>query len=77
MTTLDRFQLEALVALLRSASFERAAKILRITPSAVPQQIRAPEEKAGGLDRPRSSVPAYPNWREDIPSRLTTLTRQR
>ncbi|WP_245002817.1 LysR family transcriptional regulator [Rhizobium ruizarguesonis] len=49
----------ALVAVLRNASFERAAKILRTTPSAVPQQIRAPEEKAGGLDRPRSSAPAY------------------
>ncbi|KSV75208.1 hypothetical protein N185_17665 [Sinorhizobium sp. GW3] len=46
---LDRFQLEALVAVLRNASFERAAKVLRITPSAVSQRIRALEESVGAV----------------------------
>lgn len=46
---LDRFQLEALVEALRNGSFERAAKVLRITPSAVSQRIRALEEKVGAV----------------------------
>jgi LysR family transcriptional regulator (chromosome initiation inhibitor) len=46
---LDRFQLEALVAVLRNASFERAAQALRITPSAVSQRIKALEESVGAV----------------------------
>lgn len=44
---LDRFQLEALVAILRCGSFERAAKLLNITPSAVSQRVRSLEERVG------------------------------
>ncbi|NKK68738.1 LysR family transcriptional regulator [Rhizobium leguminosarum bv. viciae] len=77
MTTLDRFQLEALIAVLRTASFERAAKILRITPS-VPQQIRAPEDKLAVLIvrghpcRPTHLERGYPVTPHD--TRTTTLT---
>ncbi|WP_313070145.1 HTH-type transcriptional regulator ArgP [Melaminivora sp.] len=44
---LDYAGLEALAAVLREGSFERAARRLHVTPSAVSQRIRQLEERAG------------------------------
>jgi len=44
---LDYAGLEALAAVVREGSFERAVRALHITPSAVSQRIRALEERAG------------------------------
>jgi len=46
---LDRFQLEALVTIVRYGNFDRAAKALNVTPSAVSQRVRALEEKVGAV----------------------------
>ncbi len=46
---LDYSQLEALRAVLRHGSFERAAAALHVTPSAVSQRIRALEEQMGSV----------------------------
>ncbi|NLS21141.1 LysR family transcriptional regulator ArgP [Rhizobium sp. P40RR-XXII] len=46
---LDRSQLEALVTIVRYGNFDRAAKALNVTPSAVSQRIRALEEKVGAV----------------------------
>ncbi len=43
----DDAQLQALAAVLRHGSFDRAAAVLHVTPSAVSQRIRALEEQAG------------------------------
>lgn len=42
-------QLAALAAVVREGSFERAARALHVTPSAVSQRIRALEERMGGV----------------------------
>ena len=44
---LDYAGLEALAAVLREGSFERAAKRLHVTPSAISQRIKLLEERAG------------------------------
>ena len=44
---LDYAALNALAAVVREGSFERAARALNVTPSAVSQRIRALEERAG------------------------------
>ena len=44
---LDYAALSALAAVVREGSFERAARALHVTPSAVSQRIRALEERAG------------------------------
>ena len=44
---LDYAALRALAAVVREGSFERAARALHVTPSAVSQRIRALEERAG------------------------------
>lgn len=46
---LDYDQLAALAAVVRSGSFERAARQLNLTPSAVSQRIRLLEERVGAL----------------------------
>jgi len=46
---LDRAQLATLVAVLRAGSFDRAAGILHVTPSAVSQRIKQLEEHVGGV----------------------------
>jgi LysR family transcriptional regulator, chromosome initiation inhibitor len=46
---LDRAQLGTLVAVLRAGSFDRAAGILHVTPSAVSQRIKQLEEHVGGV----------------------------
>ena len=46
---LDRAQLATLVAVLRAGSFDRAARVLHVTPSAVSQRIKQLEEHAGGV----------------------------
>ncbi len=46
---LDYPQLAALAAVVREGSFERAARALHVTPSAVSQRIRALEERMGGV----------------------------
>jgi LysR family transcriptional regulator (chromosome initiation inhibitor) len=46
---LDYPQLAALAAVVREGSFERAARALHVTPSAVSQRIRALEERVGGV----------------------------
>ncbi len=43
----DRDQLAALSAILRAGSFEGAAAVLHVTPSAISQRIRALEDRAG------------------------------
>lgn len=45
---LDYAALAALAAVVREGSFERAARALHVTPSAVSQRIRALEERMGG-----------------------------
>lgn len=44
---LDYFSLAALAAVVREGSFERAARALHVTPSAVSQRIRLLEERVG------------------------------
>lgn len=44
---LDYAALSALAAVVREGSFERAARALHVTPSAISQRIRALEERAG------------------------------
>ncbi len=46
---LDRAQLATLVAVLRAGSFDRAARLLHVTPSAVSQRIKQLEEHIGGV----------------------------
>jgi LysR family transcriptional regulator (chromosome initiation inhibitor) len=46
--TLDYASLAALAAVVREGSFERAARALHVTPSAVSQRIRLLEERMGG-----------------------------
>lgn len=46
---LDPAALQALAAVVREGSFERAARRLHVTPSAVSQRIRALEERAGAV----------------------------
>jgi len=45
---LDYAALHALAAVVREGSFERAARVLHVTPSAVSQRIRGLEERIGG-----------------------------
>jgi LysR family transcriptional regulator (chromosome initiation inhibitor) len=45
----DRAQLATLVAVLRAGSFDRAASLLHVTPSAVSQRIKQLEEQVGGI----------------------------
>ena len=53
---MDYAGLQALAAVIREGSFERAARKLHITPSAVSQRIKQLEERAGQvLVRPPSS----------------------
>lgn len=44
---LDYAALSALAAVVRAGSFERAARALHVTPSAISQRIRTLEERAG------------------------------
>lgn len=44
---LDYASLAALAAVIREGSFERAARILHVTPSAISQRVRALEERVG------------------------------
>jgi LysR family transcriptional regulator (chromosome initiation inhibitor) len=46
---LDHAQLRALAAVVREGSFERAAAVLHVTPSAVSQRIKALEDRVGRL----------------------------
>src|SRR5215510_13171969 len=45
---LDYSALSALAAVVREGSFERAARALHVTPSAISQRIRLLEERVGG-----------------------------
>jgi LysR family transcriptional regulator, chromosome initiation inhibitor len=47
MHMFDYALLEALAAVVREGSFERAARVLHVTPSAVSQRVRLLEERAG------------------------------
>ncbi len=47
--TLDYAALAALAAVVRDGSFERAARTLKVTPSAVSQRVRALEERLGSV----------------------------
>lgn len=49
MHHLDPGQLDALAAVLREGSFERAAHSLHVTPSAVSQRIKALEDRVGAV----------------------------
>jgi LysR family transcriptional regulator, chromosome initiation inhibitor len=46
---LDYPLLEALAAVVREGSFERAARVLNVTPSAVSQRVKLLEERVGGV----------------------------
>lgn len=46
---LNRDQLATLVAVVRAGSFDRAARLLNVTPSAVSQRIKQLEEHVGGV----------------------------
>lgn len=58
----DYALLEALAAVVREGSFERAARALHLTPSAVSQRLRLLEERAGQVlvlrDTPTRATPA-------------------
>jgi LysR family transcriptional regulator, chromosome initiation inhibitor len=54
---LDRAQLATLVAVLRAGGFERAARGLHVTPSAVSQRIKQLEERVGGVVVIRGAQP--------------------
>lgn len=54
---LDHGNLKALAAVVREGSFERAAAVLNVTPSAVSQRVKALEERMGRL-LVRRTVPA-------------------
>lgn len=56
---IDHAQLRALAAVVREGSFERAAAVLHVTPSAISQRVKALEERAGTLLIQRTS-PAMP-----------------
>lgn len=58
----DSAQLEALAAVVGEGSFEGAARVLHVTPSAVSQRIRALENAAGGVlvRRMRPVTPTAP-----------------
>ncbi|MBO0608149.1 LysR family transcriptional regulator ArgP [Myceligenerans salitolerans] len=58
----DSAQLEALAAVVGEGSFEGAARVLHVTPSAVSQRIRALENAAGGVlvRRTRPVTPTVP-----------------
>lgn len=45
----DHSHLTALAAILREGSFEKAAQVLNVTPSAISQRIRALEEQVGAV----------------------------
>jgi len=49
MTTLDASLLKTVAAVVREGSFERAARVLHVTPSAVSQRIRLIEERVGAV----------------------------
>lgn len=59
---LDYAQLTALAAVLREGSFERAARVLHLTPSAVSQRVRALEARVGEVlvvrSQPARATPA-------------------
>src|ERR1700760_3505590 len=46
---LDYALLDALLAVVRTGSFERAARVLNVTPSAVSQRVKLLEERVGSL----------------------------
>ena len=46
---LDYASLAALVAVVREGSFERAARVLHVTPSAISQRVKALEERLGSV----------------------------
>lgn len=56
---IDHGHLRALAAVVREGTFERAAAVLHVTPSAVSQRIKALEERMGRLLVQRT-VPAMP-----------------
>ncbi|MFD0982799.1 LysR family transcriptional regulator ArgP [Tropicimonas aquimaris] len=49
MLTIDTAQLAALAEVIRTGSFDRAAAVLGVTPSAISQRIRALEERQGAV----------------------------
>ena len=49
MLNIDHGNLRALAAVVREGSFERAAAVLNVTPSAVSQRIKVLEERMGRL----------------------------
>jgi LysR family transcriptional regulator, chromosome initiation inhibitor len=49
MLPLDNQQLRALAAVVHEGSFERAARVLHVTPSAVSQRIKALEQAVGAV----------------------------
>jgi LysR family transcriptional regulator (chromosome initiation inhibitor) len=52
---IDHAQLRALTAVIREGSFERAAAVLHVTPSAISQRVKALEERVGRLLVQRTS----------------------
>ena len=47
--TLDASLLKTVAAVVREGSFERASRVLHVTPSAVSQRIRLIEERVGAV----------------------------
>ncbi|MDZ4693847.1 MAG: LysR family transcriptional regulator ArgP [Deltaproteobacteria bacterium] len=47
--SIDRAQLETLVTVVREGGFDKAAKVLHVTPSAISQRIKQLEEQVGGI----------------------------
>ncbi len=67
---LDYAALSALAAVVREGSFERAARALHVTPSAISQRIRLLEERVGCAlvirDQP---LPGHGNRAPPVPAR--------
>ena len=70
---LDHAQLRALCAVVREGSFERAAAVLHVTPSAISQRIKALEDRVGRLLVQRTS-PARATAEGQILVRLAEQT---
>jgi LysR family transcriptional regulator, chromosome initiation inhibitor len=49
MTGIDHAALAAMAAVVREGSFERAARMLRVTPSAISQRVKHLEERVGSV----------------------------
>ncbi len=66
---LDYASLEALSTVVRTGSFDKAARQLHVTASAVSQRVKALEERVGKCARrARPALSRHRCWRSAVPS---------